>query len=241
MIGTDVMPTVAFAIFILAGAPAPATDPPPCWQGAATIRDEVLSCERKLAERRLALFADGVQLDDVRWVKRRLALAWDEDQVWQLFMMHAFAERKGAPGFAAAVLYADAREQDVFAADIPLLKDIIAVHGWPKASVFGEDAAKSAFIIAQHADGDRAFQKHALALMTALRKSHEVSDANWAYLYDRVAQGEGRPQRFGTQYECKDGKKVHPRLEDDKRVDELRRGVGLGPLDEYIAHAPGGC
>ena len=57
-----------------------------------------------------------------------------------------------------------------------------------------------------------------------------------AYLYDRVANAEGRPQKFGTQGNCQpDGTWAPYPIEDPDEVDARRKAVGLNPLAEYIA------
>jgi hypothetical protein len=53
-----------------------------------------------------------------------------------------------------------------------------------------------------------------------------------AYLCDRIAYFEGRPQRYGTQYDTgADGYVDVYRLEDPANVDQLRATVGLSPLE----------
>ena len=53
-----------------------------------------------------------------------------------------------------------------------------------------------------------------------------------AYLEDRIAMHEGKPQRYGTQWmdDPLDGRVRPWRLAEPDRVNELRAGVGLGPL-----------
>ncbi len=62
----------------------------------------------------------------------------------------------------------------------------------------------------------------------------EVGAKDVAYLTDWVLLAEGKPQRFGTQFE-KDatGKWVPKRLDDPGHADERRRGVGLESLADY--------
>jgi hypothetical protein len=109
------------------------------------------------------------------------------------------------------------------------LKAAIAKYGWPGNKLVGEEAAHDAFLLAQHADQDPAFQKQALALMEPLVKTGEVLPRNYAYLYDRVAVAEKRPQRYGTQF---NGSEPQP-IEDEANVDARRKEVGLGTMAEY--------
>ncbi len=112
------------------------------------------------------------------------------------------------------------------------MKEIIARCGWPGVSLVGPDAANAAWCLVQHADRDLAFQKQCLPLVERAAREGEAEAAHHAYLYDRIAVAEGRPQRYATQY-GPDGK---PRpLEDEARVDDRRAEVGLEPLAEYDA------
>jgi hypothetical protein len=111
------------------------------------------------------------------------------------------------------------------------MKEVIAKHGWPGKKIVGVDGANAAWLLVQHADADPAFQKDCLAKMEPLVQTGEVSGKDYAYLFDRVAIADGRPQRYGTQF---DGEDIAP-LEDPAKVDERRKSVGLGTLAEYKA------
>jgi hypothetical protein len=115
------------------------------------------------------------------------------------------------------------------------LKSIVAKRGWPKVFEVGEEAAGDAWLIAQHADHDPVFQLHALRLMEPLVADHEVSQQNYAYLYDRVMLKLAGKQRYGTQAACVAGElKVQP-LENEAGLDKLRAEVGLGPEADYLS------
>ena len=70
--------------------------------------------------------------------------------------------------------------------------------------------------------------------MLTLNKLHKASrcqaSLHITYLTDRVLVGEGKPQRYGTQLENKDGKLTPYPLEDPENVDERRRAIGMSPL-----------
>ena len=110
------------------------------------------------------------------------------------------------------------------------MKEIVAANGWPGKSLVGRDGARSAWLLVQQANQDLAFQKVCLAKMEALVKAGEVDPADWAYLVDRVAVAEKRKQVYGTQLDNK-GEPVP--IDDEARVDERRKTVGLQPLAEY--------
>ena len=122
------------------------------------------------------------------------------------------------------------------------LKADLEAHGWYRISTHGEAASKAAWLMTQHADNDRAFQRQVLALLEPLAAEREVEPADVAYLYDRVAVGTGRPQRYGSQGRCVAAGVWGPQpLEDESRVDALRASVDLGPLADYAAHMKRWC
>lgn len=116
------------------------------------------------------------------------------------------------------------------------LQQIIAAHGWPTIDLVGRDGADAAWVIAQHSDTDPAFQARALELITAAAEAGQASRGNVAYLSDRVAVGQGRPQTYGTQIGCgPDGPQPATPIADEATVDERRAAAGLEPLADYFA------
>lgn len=113
------------------------------------------------------------------------------------------------------------------------LKEIIKEIGWPTISKVGEESSNQAWLLAQHADHDLEFQKKCLSLMKAETKS-EVSRPNIAFLEDRIAASEKRPQLYGTQFfKNADGKLIpHPIFEIDK-IDQRRQKMNMKPFEEY--------
>lgn len=115
------------------------------------------------------------------------------------------------------------------------LKDDIAKNGWFLISRDGPDADNAAWLMAQHADQDLPFQKQILALIEPLVARHESNAKNYAYIYDRVAVNEKRPQRYGTQGRCTEAGAWEPReTEKPGGLDARRASVGLPPEATYI-------
>lgn len=56
------------------------------------------------------------------------------------------------------------------------------------------------WLLSQHCDSDRTFQKHALA---TIKKYQGKDHKNYQYLYDRISCGLTGSQRYGTQNVCK--------------------------------------
>ena len=115
------------------------------------------------------------------------------------------------------------------------LKNVVAEVGWPGRSMVGEEGAHAAWLLAQHADRDPAFQRRCLDLITEAARSGEASLAELAYLTDRVLLAEGQPQEYGTQMAGREEGWAPRRLRDPGTVDKRRAAMSLGPLSEYIA------
>ena len=113
------------------------------------------------------------------------------------------------------------------------LTAIIERHGWPGRSLVGDDASQAAWLILQHAIGSPALQRRGLELVRRAAASGDVPHAEVAMLEDRVRTFEGKPQRYGTQYDWDERGEMSPLpIEDPDGVDDYRRSVGLGPLAE---------
>jgi len=115
------------------------------------------------------------------------------------------------------------------------LREVIQKFGFPTISLVGKAASYRAWRLTQHADNCLDFQREVLRILLELRKE-EVLPANVAYLWDRVAINGGGSQRYGTQFEFdKESGKAQPlRLEDESRVNQWRKEVGLDPLEETL-------
>lgn len=113
------------------------------------------------------------------------------------------------------------------------LRAIVEEHGWPTVALVGSDGARAAWLLAQHADHDVAWQKRALALMEPHAESGQASPIDLAYLTDRVRVNEGRPQLFGTQFHEVDGKRQPSPIEDPEGVDARRESLGMRTMRAY--------
>jgi hypothetical protein len=113
------------------------------------------------------------------------------------------------------------------------LKVIIADHGGPTFAMVGTDGATAAWLVAQHADHDVAFQRAVVDLLAQAVADSQADPTELAYLIDRVAVNSGAAQSYGIQVRCRGGEPTPatPLTEAD-RVDQ-RAEVGLGPLADY--------
>ncbi|MFF8467132.1 DUF6624 domain-containing protein [Streptomyces griseus] len=116
------------------------------------------------------------------------------------------------------------------------LNEIMEEYGWPTADLVGEEAARAAWLVAQHADRQLDVQRRALQLMRQAVSAGSAGPRELAFLHDRTLVNEEGKQIYGTQIAgVKDGAPVPWPCEDPERVDELRADVGIEPFDAYVA------
>jgi len=117
--------------------------------------------------------------------------------------------------------------------NVKRIEEIIAEHGWPKKSVVKGSAASTVFLIIQHADIE--IQKKYLPMMKEAANNEEASWSSLALLIDRVNLREGGKQIYGSQiYRNEDGSFYVKDLEEPEFVNQRRREVGLGPIEDYV-------
>jgi hypothetical protein len=114
------------------------------------------------------------------------------------------------------------------------MKQIVKESGWPGKSLVGTDGANAAWLLVQHADQDRAFQKQCLELLQKGVKKGEATGEQLAYLTDRVRLSEKKKQVYGTQVHLVDGKFRPYPIENEVEVDKRRKEAGLSPLADYL-------
>ena len=117
------------------------------------------------------------------------------------------------------------------------LKTMLPREGWFLKSRYGQNAGQAAFDIVYHAVNDKELQHAILAAIEPLVAKGEIRAQAYGMLYDRVATGDNRPQRYGSAFVCKDQKLVLAPLEDPEQVDLWRKTMGF-PLtvEENAAH-----
>lgn len=116
------------------------------------------------------------------------------------------------------------------------LNEIMDEVGWPTADLVGEEGARAAWLIAQHADRQLDVQRRALRLMEQAVAAGIAGPRELAFLRDRTLVNEGRKQIYGTQIAgLRGGAPVPWPCEDPQRMDALRVEVGIEPFDEYVA------
>lgn len=113
------------------------------------------------------------------------------------------------------------------------LKEIISLIGWPSKELVGENASSGAFLVAQHAHEDLDFMKEVFSHIEADYRKQKVSPSQYALMYDRIKMLEGKPQRFGTQFNKNSSGCRAWKMEEPEKVDEYRAQMGLDTLAVY--------
>lgn len=121
----------------------------------------------------------------------------------------------------------------VDAANQAALLEMVPPEGWFHRSRYGSEASQAAFLIVQHANIE--LWRRFVPVLEPLVLTGEVDGAMFALMYDRLALAEGRPQRYGSQMICVEGRYRVAPLEDAEGIDARRAAVGLGPLADYVA------
>jgi hypothetical protein len=106
------------------------------------------------------------------------------------------------------------------------MKRIVARYGWPGEKLVGPMGAEAAWLLVQHADHDRAFQKQCHRLLEGAVRRKDAQARHLAYLTDRICVADGVPQIYGTQWGYL--------IVDPEHVDERRAAVGLSSLEAYL-------
>ena len=127
------------------------------------------------------------------------------------------------------------RMRAVHDANAARLAEILDQHGWPGVPQVGPTGAAAAWLIAQHAIAQPAFQRRVLQALKPAAERGDVPAIHVAMLEDRVRCFEGRPQLYGTQFDWDEQGRMSPLPYDDAaRVDARRHEIGLEPLAEAI-------
>lgn len=114
-----------------------------------------------------------------------------------------------------------------------ILSDIINTIGYPTIEKVGEEASEAAWLVIQHSIGQPEFMKHCKILLEEVVDKNKAVSRNLAFLTDRIAALEGKPQIYGTQFDWDEKGELNPKQIDDfVNVNLRRRSSGLNTIDE---------
>ena len=112
------------------------------------------------------------------------------------------------------------------------LRDTISAHGWIDVRRFGGDAAKAAFLIAQHSADMQLRLAAEQGLYRDLKAGQGVQGL-YAWLRDRNGLYTTGRQRYGTHFRFTAEAVEILRLEDADQVDRWRREIGMPALSRH--------
>ncbi len=114
------------------------------------------------------------------------------------------------------------------------LEELLANRSWPRVGQVGQEAAMAAYLTVMHSNDG--LQKKYLPVIKTVCEAGELPWMRYALMVDRSLQNDNKPQRFGTHTSYNEQTKtaeLYP-LEDESKVDEWRKEIGLPPLAEYL-------
>ena len=114
-----------------------------------------------------------------------------------------------------------------------VLNEIIDTIGYPIIAKVGKEASEAAWLVIQHAIGRPDFMKKCVNLLEKEVIANEINPKELAYLTDRIAGFEGKPQLYGTQFDWDENGELSPNYFDDlNKVNERRKSIGLNTIEE---------
>ena len=111
---------------------------------------------------------------------------------------------------------------------------VLDTISWSDLLSVSPRAADEALSVISHTN-DNAFKKRMLAIFEPLAMSGQMEGQNYANLLDDLALEEGRLQRYGTNFDCIDGKQQPRPTEDTAGLDARRAKLGMMTMAEYSA------
>lgn len=116
-----------------------------------------------------------------------------------------------------------------------MLNEIIDRIGYPTSDKVGKEASEAAWLVVQHSIGQPSFMKKCVKLLEMAVKQDKANPINLAYLSDRIAVFEGKPQLYGTQFDWDENGEMSPKPFDNMtKVNDRRSSVSLNTLEEQI-------
>lgn len=130
----------------------------------------------------------------------------------------------------------DPEMEAVHIANAEALEQVIDRIGYPTIEKVGKEANGAAWLVIQHAISRPAFMKKCARLLETAVAHGLAEPKQLAYLTDRIAVFEGRPQLYGTQFDWDENCELSPNpVDDPEKTDQRRKSIGLNSLAEQTA------
>ncbi|MDJ1471086.1 DUF6624 domain-containing protein [Xanthocytophaga flava] len=114
-----------------------------------------------------------------------------------------------------------------------IIDQLIDSIGYPTIDKVGKEASKAAWLVIQHSIGQPEFMKKCRDLLEDAVSDNKASQQALAYLTDRIAVLEGKPQLYGTQFDWDEHGELSPNPFDDLiQVNQRRKSIGLNTVEE---------
>ena len=115
--------------------------------------------------------------------------------------------------------------------NVKALDEIINKIGYPTLDKVGKEANEATWLIIQHSIGQPNFMKKCVKLLEIAVHQNKANSKNLAYLTDRIAVFENKPQLYGTQFDWDESGELSPNTFDDlKKVNQRRKSIGLNSI-----------
>ena len=118
---------------------------------------------------------------------------------------------------------------------VDIVAKIIDKYGWLGKDKIGKEANETLFLGIQHIDDLVVQSKYLPAIKDAVKKGN-AEPWHLAFLTDRILMNQGKKQVYGTQKiitKNPETSYIIP-LENPEKVDELRKEIGLDPLNDDL-------
>lgn len=123
--------------------------------------------------------------------------------------------------------------KDLHNSNAAKLNQIMDAIAYPTIDKVGQEASGAAWLVIQHAIGRPEFMKKCLRLLEIAANEKKADPKNLAYLSDRIAILEGKPQLYGTQFDWDYNGELSPNPYDSLfKVNERRKSIGLNTLED---------
>ncbi len=112
--------------------------------------------------------------------------------------------------------------------------DILEKRGWVGTSIVGGQANTTLWLVIQHAPIET--QERFLPLLKESVLKGESQGSHLALIEDRIQMRNGKPQIYGSQItrDEKTGEQIVYEIKDPEYVNQRRKKVGLGPIEDYV-------
>lgn len=132
----------------------------------------------------------------------------------------------------ARMAFDQARMEAVDLKNRPEVLRIFERYGWVTNSLAGKDGAHDFWLLIQHQTPE--IQQQLLPALEKAAQAGNASMSDYAYLYDRVQMGLGKPQHWGSQVKCEGGKPMLYAVDDRSGLDARRKQLLMPPVQEYL-------